>query len=282
MTLDCKLIWVDDTPDWVDSITNLIEPDLVALGINLDATKLEDGNNLIEALKNERVDLIFMDYSLPDVTGDELIKSIRNHGDITQILFYSMDDLHENEVSNWPGVNYTRRNEARDDIVNLLKNFAERYQNIALTRGIIIAEAIDLENILSEVIKKFFDNKAILLQEKVFNKAWIDFGKKVMLLISLMNDVLEDLKTNITPDEEKIREVSDKITILKAMEKDVVDQRNILAHSEKCIDENGQLILKGLNKRTEKIVFDNTWKNLVRGNIKKHKANLRQIIKLVG
>jgi len=64
---------------------------------------------------------------------------------------------------------------------------------------------------------------------------------------------------------------------LGAFKAEIIDQRNILAHSEKSIDSNGKLTLNALNKSSSKITFNSDWINNIRSNIRKHRANLEDL-----
>lgn len=272
MKIQCNILWIDDAPDWVESVKaglNAYDDDHHELKFHI----MEDGDNFSKVLSSRSIDLIILDHNLPNRNGDELIREARNLGETTDIIFYSQNDQSNNVVCNWGGVLFTPRDDASGYIEAALSDFKKRISNISLMRGMIIAEAIDFENKVTELLKKMFGNKANLFTRHILDKPYLDFSKKCNMLTGFLKDLLDG---DSVSDVDRPR-VDLMYSTSIQMQAEIVDQRNILAHSVRKIDEEGSLVLQGINQRTKNIVFDHTWKFNIRVNIAKHRLNLMAI-----
>lgn len=66
-----RVLVLDDDPDFVDAIAAVLEAE--AIGVK----RVSDPTNVIEALQDDRVDLILLDVMLPRVSGFDLARMIR-------------------------------------------------------------------------------------------------------------------------------------------------------------------------------------------------------------
>ena len=274
--LNYRIHWVDDTPDWVESVRGPIERHYEAGEINLGIETEENGLEIEARLRASPIDLVVLDYNLPEKTGIDLVKQLRSNGNLTEIVFYSQDNTKQSEFSNWDGVHSCLRDEADAKIRSVIERFIDRTKNIAVVRGMIISEAIDCENHLTEIILNLFGDKSDFFQEKILNKAYLDFEKKRMLVTSVLKDKKKTLQDSGAA-EGVLNNIEDCINCIGQMKSEIVDQRNILAHSAKSVGEDGVLTLKGLKGDGAGITFNNAWKNAIRENIRKHIANLQKI-----
>ena len=144
-------------------------------------------------------------------------------------------------------------------------------------RGIIISEAIDLENKLTDIILAMFEDKAELFRLKILNKPIMDFSKKYFFVQSVLKDKLKAERAQEDGgDLHLIQRMVDVEAILKGMRAEIIDQRNILAHASKTF-EDGVLVLSPLIKNGSPIKFNDEWKNVVRENIRKHTRNIAEL-----
>lgn len=274
--LNYRIHWVDDTPEWVESVKEPIERDYANSDIALSIVTKENGDEIEKQLLAAATDLVVLDYNLPQTNGDELIKRLRAGGNLTEIIFYSQDDAVQSQFATWEGVHPCQRDDASAKLKTVIDRFIDRTKNVSILRGMIISEAIDCENFLTDIILKLFGDKSELFQEKILNKPYLDFEKKRMIVASVLNDkkkMLQDSNSN----EDTIKNIDDCIACIDKMRTEIVVQRNILAHSAKTVGNDGVLTLKSLNKGDPSITFDNAWKNAIRENIRKHIANLQKI-----
>ena len=156
-------------------------------------------------------------------------------------------------------------------------------------RGLVIAETIDIENQVEEIMSKCFGEKEKFFREKVLERNVYDFAKKLHFLNSILGDLIKQLtikyqknsqsknKTNKT----KLDNLNQLFKEAKKIEKEVLDNRNILAHSKVEYDKVGKACLKRRNKRTPDISFDESWCKRMRKTLIKHSQNLENIQKYI-
>ncbi|MGI9558465.1 MAG: hypothetical protein ACR2NQ_02185 [Thermodesulfobacteriota bacterium] len=277
MKLQYTILWIDDDPEWVSSVEGSIKDNEE---VEFKLLKEETGINAQTLLEENHIDLFLIDKNLNFLRGADVIKKIRWHGELAQVVFYSQDyDDELSSMGEWDGVISVHRSEMREKAQALIKGFVERSKNIALMRGMIIAESIDIENQLAEIIKKTFGDKSDLFQERVLDARMLNFSEKWKFVQGYLNDKIKKGKENQL--DESLQELRNCKNALDDLDKEVIHQRNILAHSKAEFDGNGKLKLRRLNHSTKDINFNDGWKIKVRGNIKKHHGNLNRILKLI-
>ena len=277
MSLEYQILWVDDSPDWIASIEDSIKSHLVESGYE-PRIELKQTAGDVDTSRLTHIDLIIIDYRLPEANGDELIKQIRGTECLTEIVFYSEETVPSTGHVN--GVYISPRNEVEELIKKVIDETIKKAQDITLVRGFIIAEAIDVENILEECMAKVFEDKGELFSEKVINvkPPIYDAFKK----FKFVQEIVKDRKGNLEKGTAQHRELSDIENTMNDLAREVFDQRNILAHSRKKIDNGGSTRLEGINKETREIVFNREWLFSARKNISKHKANLEKLKQILG
>lgn len=77
-----KVLVVDDFA----TMRRIVKGVLKQLGFT-NIIEAEDGTNAFKELKKERVGLIVSDWNMPNMTGLELLKEVRNDGDLKDIPF---------------------------------------------------------------------------------------------------------------------------------------------------------------------------------------------------
>jgi len=85
MSLDYKVLWIDDRPDSVEPIKESIQSYLEDLGFKLVIVWRKDGSDISTLAGDPDLDLIIMDQNLGHVPGDELVKTIRQHEKFIEI-----------------------------------------------------------------------------------------------------------------------------------------------------------------------------------------------------
>lgn len=275
MTLNYRIHWVDDSTEFAESVRDGIVEHFESAEVNIHAEIVDDGEDIEDTAFSEALDLFVLDYNLDGRNGDELIKILRSNGELTEIVFYSQDGSVCEKFPSEEGIHTCIREDAGEKIRTVVDRFIDRSRNVAVMRGMIISEAIDLENRLTSIVVDMFGDKKQLFQDKILNKPLLDFEKKRMFLQSVLKDALKEARDSEQKDEAKIEKLDRLTKSLNSFKEEIIDQRNILAHSNKTF-ESGVLKLTPLIKGSA-IVFDNAWKNSVRENIKKHMRNLHEI-----
>jgi CheY-like chemotaxis protein len=277
MSLNFNIHWVDDTPEFATPVIRTLKKKYAKREIELSASVVEDGENLEQHIRSSPVDLLVVDFNLDERNGDELILSLRQAGELMEIVFYSQNEDVHTKCPNSQGVYPCTRSHAESTISAAVDRFIERCQNVSVMRGIIISEAIDVENRLTEIVTSLFGDKSILFRERILNKRYLDFEKKRMLLKSVLNDKISDLKRDEATDEAELELLNRASVRLQEMKTEIIDQRNILAHCAKGLNKDGILVLTSLESKETPILFNDDWKNKIREDIKQHSNNLEII-----
>jgi CheY-like chemotaxis protein len=286
MKLNYTVLWIDDRRDSIEPIEESIKSHLNDLGFRLVVVWKKDGSEIESLASDPELDLILMDQNLGRVPGDELVKAIRQHEKFIEIILYSQDpgtNLRDKDAG-LDGIYRTHRT----DIENVLKRVIDRTirktQDLNVMRGLVIAETIDIENQIEHIMIDVFENKGQFFQEKVLDSLVYDFGKKWDFLCSMMNDLVSGSGDSSHGSDSTDPEVLNSLhKVLKKMDKEVLDNRNILAHSKVEYDSEGRAHLRGRNKRTKGLEPCEAWCRSMRKTLLKHEENLKQIhVRLCG
>ena len=261
-----RVLWVDDSPEWVAPIRESINDYLEDLGFELEADLHQDGSRVLAHLAKAGVDLIAVDFKLKGNFGDKIIEAIRSSDKYTEILFYTADDDYLSVLPAQDGVYRAHRRDVETKLRRLIDLALKRVQSPENMRGVVIAKTTDLEAILEDILIAQFGAKGELFRCRVLNKGIYDFGKKYHFVMGLVGDRITacNVIINNGPDGEKraAGEIKARLEpiqlILKDFEKDVINTRNLLAHVKEQIDEQGHVILKSTIIRGE-ITIDHEW-----------------------
>jgi CheY-like chemotaxis protein len=288
MKLDYNILWIDDTPNWVKSIEDPLKEHFDELGYRLKITLERSGAKIEEAIKNPELDLIIIDYLLPKVTGKDLIDTIRRKHVLVEIVFYSQEGNPKNKFETPPdGVFFTSREDAEQRIIAVIDLTLKKSQDINNVRGLVIAETIDIEAKLGDVLVRCFGDYGNLFRDRLLDPdiALFDFGKKDRLLQGILKDKITELNKQIAEGKggEQAKKTVAALKELKAVYKlfpeEVIHPRNTMAHVEKQWDENGKCILESRVKGQRPICVDHEWFTKARKDLIKHMDNLEQILK---
>ena len=290
MKLDYNILWIDDTPTWVKSIEGPLKEHFDEMGYRLMITQAKSGDKIEDAIKNPELDLIIVDYKLPNVTGKDLIETIRKKHVLIEIVFYSQEGNPKDKFDTPPdGVYFTSREDAEERITNVIDLTLKKSLDINNVRGLVIAETIDIEMRLGEVLVRCFGKNGELFRERLLNpdNGLLDFGKKDRLLQGILNDKIAALTKRIENAKGKPMKQAKKTLVklkklkeeYKAFAAEVIHPRNTMAHVEKQWDNNGKCILKSRAKGYPEITVDQEWFTKVRKDLIKHGDNLEKILK---
>jgi len=275
MKIDFSILWIDDNLEFVDSLRDPLGNWMDGHGftLNIHARKNEDG--MLDDLQKHVIELIIIDYNLPKKKGDELIRDIRAHRYYQDIVFYSQGGIPREVYQNpLDGVFSVAREDARDLIKRLLELRIRSASDLATVRGWIVADSIELEQLLDSVLSKCFQEKEDLFTERVLrHENLFDFGKKHAVLGGIIKDTIALLQTSegSAPRLSKLREYYD---VLKLFPDEIINVRNTLAHQLHEVIEGGMVKLKSKSKGGKAIDFTPETCAGLRKNIRKHRENL--------
>ena len=273
MSLNYKILWIDDNPRTIKSKKSQVEEFLKEEGFRPEITLIENSQDIVQYLNDPLLDLIVTDYYIHNqLDGKQLAEKIRGSEKLVEIILYSQKagtDLYE-EVGALDGVYISNREDLEDKIKDVIKITIRRTQNVSNMRGIVISEAIDIENQIEEIIVSYFAEKGDVIK-KALKRDNFDFGKKVMLLGS----IAKKLRVNLNKNQKGFEQIADLVTTLC---KDVVWTRNVLSHVKHSIDENGQPILTSDIKSPDgdkTIMVNAEWYKETRRKLSAHTENLK-------
>ena len=85
MAYPCRILYVDDDKDSCELLKAMLHFD----GSDYEVIAVNSSMEALSILKSQTFDLYILDYSLPEISGVELCRFIRNNDLITPIMFLS-------------------------------------------------------------------------------------------------------------------------------------------------------------------------------------------------
>ena len=278
-----RMLWVDDSPDWVAPIRESVQEYLEELGFELVADLHTDGSAVTEHLANESVDLIAIDHKLKGSHGDKIIEAIREGDKYTEILFYTADENYRNVLPVQDGVYRAHRRDVETKLRGLIDLTLKRVQTPANMRGCVIAETADIEAILEDILVAHFGDSGGLFRARVLEKGIYDFDKKRQFLMGLIEDRIKACNVVLNGsggDKVAAQKTKDEFEplqdILKSFVTDVINTRNLLAHVKEQRDEDGRVVLKSSVIKGS-ITIDHDWCVKVRKDLAKQRKALEKL-----
>jgi len=280
MKTDFLTLWVDDNLLLVESIQMDLERWLDdKKGCALKVLKHKDEAGVLEDIKSYDIELIIIDYKLPRENGDVLIERIRESGCYQDIIFYSEGPLPE---TRFDGVFYVSKEDAKTRIKELIELKLRRSSDLATLRGWIVADAIELEIMLDEILIDCFAPKHELFDTQIMSRSGVlDFFKKQAIINSVLSDELERLNQAKDSSSERYQKLQQCKQILKSFELEIINYRNSVAHAKVESTPDGIKRLKKLVKKPEYFDFDEESIAQGRRNLRKHRdclITLRQFL----
>lgn len=283
MSLSYKILWIDDNPRTIKSKENQIKGFLEEQGFRPEITLIENDQDIDRYLDDPLLDLIVTDYYIHDqLNGKQLADKIRGLDKMVEIILYSQKegtDLYkEKEVGTLDGVYISNREGLEDKIKHVIKITIRRTQNVSNMRGIVISEAIDIENQMEDIILAYYDTREKeLAQELLSGDGCNELGPKIRFLNSMLKDIVASIKSSAQATEKKmLQEIELLLSTAKKLENEVCKPRNMLAHVEHTIDKN-TIFLKSLKTGYEDIKIDSACCKEMRQLFMKHASNLNQV-----
>lgn len=268
MKADFLILWVDDNKLMIDSLVPSLQEWLDEKGFDLKVIPHKDETNVLDDIKNYDVELIIIDYKMPKKNGDVIIKDIRKSGCYQDIVFYSEGSLPKEPFD---GVFFVSKEDAKTRIKELIELKLIRSSDAIGVRGWIVADAIELEGMINELLIRCYTNKdGFSFTERLFfsDSNPLEFGIKADMLNGILKDYLHFLRKNGVKDGSV-----EKIEVLKKtlddFKKEVVEIRNIVAHQRIEDTEKG----KAIRRKSTNILDDATIKG-IRKSLRKHRDNL--------
>jgi len=192
MKLQYRILWFEDNDSWYATLLAYIRDYLKDYGFELYVNRYSSNiESLKSTIQNKDYDLILMDYNLDGTNGDQIIEEIRNDF-YTDIVFYSQNGAQSiRSIISKKGIDgvFCTNRELSDfepQVQGVIRNTIKKIEDVNNMRGLVIAETIDLELKLEEIIKEYFyikdgedlDEKRKEYFEKICDKKTEQFKSK--------------------------------------------------------------------------------------------------------
>lgn len=281
MSLTYKIIWIDDTKEWVDSIQESVRETLEDEGFAYTSKYYDRCPDLKAVFPDPELSLLAVDWNLPELMGDEVIRQVREIEGYIDVLIYSQDGAAAINGQRLDGVFYRSRSDVPDAVHEILQNHVERTVSLHAMRGIIVAEAIKIENSLAEFMAAFLGGrKQFYLDEIVrgYNTPY-SFGFKHVFVARALKELMTEADNAGDVElKNRVKTIGDK---LKKLPDDVIDYRNIFAHGDWERTAGGKIVLHGINKRLETVEISRDECRAIRLKYQGHINNLEELAKLL-
>jgi CheY-like chemotaxis protein len=280
MKVQFPIIWVDDNREFMDSLIDSIQDHLSEHGFGLQMNFYESREeNLFQRLSTKDVELVVVDYNLSDEKGDALIQEIRRRGNYQEILFYTQSGLPSSvRQLGLEGVFYTNRAGALERILKIIDWKVKRLSDLTTMRGWIVADAIELEAMIVEIVVWYFEGSGSKFEKYVLDKGRLrEFADRYALLNSLLSEEIEELNKAAQNSSRAIALRNCK-QVLSTFVEDVIEIRNAVAHQRATEGVSGQISIKTIAPKMQREILVNEETCMqFRLSLLKHYRNLSEL-----
>ena len=302
MKLEFSLLVVDDDPGGLNQAVKTLEEHLESKGFSLISNYFskpsEEGLRELERGKGKNYDLVLIDYNLDDesIDGTEVARRLRLNLPYTDMVFYSgvpAKDLHKELAKHGiSGVHVEERRNLGEPLVGIADTVIGKAVDLNHMRGIAMAEVAEMDVMMQEVL-------TFVLESKNPKATQVDRRTKRKLVES-MEGRLADLKgklsqglipvvldNNLFSSYDRYRAIvramkairtnlNKENEVLQSYTKDIIDNRNLLAHAKEETGNNNQAVLRS-TKQGEVIVIDEVWMQEFRKKLRTHRLALEAV-----
>lgn len=271
MRLNYRILWIEDSTDWAESIQENISEIVESFGLFTSFT-------ILPAESDEQdyngYNLILMDLGLADGRqGDALIEQIRSLNVFTDIIFYSASGVEEvknkGRELNLEGVYYADRSNVLflRKVKDVIKASLQSFQDLVNLRGLVMAEVSELDSKMDSIIEGYFVNNDRMAEfhkhvtfdrekstkrnlegncDKSCKHKWRNMDMTAILKAVDSNTRAHAVNVVIS----HLKSAGDSFTEFDEMsfyvqyDRDIIKVRNKLAHCVEATEANGTPVLK--------------------------------------
>lgn len=294
MTQKYSILWFDDTPAFVEPRLELIKEHVETLGFEFIHEITPDADLLNEEwLKKLDPDLILIDYGLGKGTkGDKVVEKIKKIEPYADVVFYSgkFEDYINKISRNLDGIYFTVRADLVEKTRNVINRTVRKQQEPNNMRGVIIAEAVDIEGKMENLILIALgpDDERKNVIKKIIDPEWqiLTFQNKFDLVNKICKERIKSLRIfkNSSKDPTKKAEIETLISEIKAKKQALVDAqeevikiRNIMAHA--IYDTETGCMISYVSATP--VPIDDAFCKKTRNDLRNHSENLDEITRLI-
>lgn len=229
MKTEIAILWVEDEDLFFKANEMQLEDWLDNLGFDLKVYFHKKAEGVLDDISKDNIELIILDYNLPGPNGDELINELRRNDFYHDIVFYSAGRLPN---IRFDGVFYVSKDDTLQRVKELILLKLKRLSDVATLRGWIVADAIELEGLLDEILLKCFSPKNKLFEEKILRRSFtLDFKKKKDIVNSILNDEITRLRQE-GDTSDRFNKLVECQEVIRVFEPEVIHYRNAVAHGK--------------------------------------------------
>ena len=310
MKLEFRLLVVDDSPDGVKTAIDALRDYLDTVGFALKLQFVHDYSEKevreLARSQGKNYDLVMVDYNLglDDRDGAVVARDLRLELPYVDMVFYSsnpvstlLKHLSEHEVS---GVFAEERVNLDKALTGLADTVIGKVVDLNHMRGIAMAEVAEMDVLMEQTLVRVFQsnhpgiNNAKSRTIKKIKRKHEDVKKVSGLLGSRsdsdeLSDVVRDGRLFSLVDKYRaIMRVSKilpgdrpELEILTSYEKDIIWNRNMLAHVAESSTEDGKAILRSISYDGSGVAIDDDWMSTFRQKLQQHMAALKAVCEIL-
>lgn len=271
MRLNFRILWIEDSSDWAESIQENISEIVESFGLFASFTVLPAES---DEHKYDGYNLILMDLGLAEGRqGDALIEQIRSLNVFTDIVFYSASGVEEVKNKgrdlNLEGVYYADRSNVLflRKVKDVISASLHSFQDLVNLRGLVMAEVSELDSKMDSIIEGYFVGEDRMAE---FHKHVTDDREKstkrnlegncdrsckhkwrnmdMPTILKAVDSNNRAHAVNVVISHLKSTGVSftefDKVFFYTQYDRDIIKMRNNLAHCVEAVEANGKPVLK--------------------------------------
>jgi len=281
MKITFNTIWVDDNTDFVGALKMSLENWLDEKGLKLNVFEHTKADGVLENIRGNEIELIIVDYKLPGRDGDKLIEEIRDSGFYQDIIFYSGSKLPDTKFD---GVFYVSKEDANKRIKELIELKLRRFSDPASVRGWIVADSIELESMITELLTLCFTERVgFTFADRLLHRTdtpSIDFYGKHKLVNGMLKDYIALLDTEESNNRQRIDVLRSYRKIFNTFADEIIHVRNALAH-QKVEESASGAVIKTMTSSAASITLNEESFIKMRKDIRKHHTNLSDLLSIL-
>ena len=308
MKLEFRLLVVDDYPDGIGQAIESLSEYLETKGFSLDYETQtdfsEEGLSDLTKLDGKNYDLVMVDYNLgqPDIIdGAGAAEELRRELPYTDMIFYS--SMSERKLLGIlakhfvPGVFVARRDDLDEALTGLADTIIGKAVDLNHMRGIAMAEVAEMDVLMEEALGRAFQPTGEYFAAaagRTTKKLRESMQKSLTQLDQCLEegslaDVVRD--SRLFSSTHKYRAVgrvanflsekpTEALQVLKTYQKDIIENRNMLAHAKEYPKEDGTTILRSIRNNRQEVI-DDSWMTDFRQKLTTHRNALTTVCEAI-
>jgi CheY-like chemotaxis protein len=292
MKLRYVIVWFEDSRTFVNTSKTSIEEHLQELGFSPTIVQRRSGARSLQLINSVNPDLILIDVNLAGkAKGQDIVEKIRNNELYTDVVFYSQHPDFLNEVGKLEGVFYCDRGGLEQKTQKIIDITVKREQDVNNLRGVLIAEAIDIERKMESFITHYLglskNEEKRSVFEKLYKEENFTFQQKYKFAERILQKAIARTELKLqaarSSNSSKVEELSTRLNNLKTVKQkfdrfgpEVIKLRNIMAHVEEVQGQSN--VLHVHDEKGNLVVVDDDYCNSKRKSVGGHSRNLQSLM----